>query len=527
MDLPLLRTLQMMKRLEDDPSNEFETDRIDLGTFTPKYGNVIVVDQRVDESQLTLQIGKWRIGTIPLGTLRNVKPPGQGAAAVVKSLSVALEVITCSTRLESELQGYTIILKEGLYINGLGSESTNILSTFLPGQPLEIVGLNEVRLLLMDDLAGTFVLDRVNLIMRNIRVYDCRVNPSFVFALFQVVETKCELIDTKIYAPLTFGMTATHEGSVIKLLRCTVITKAMGPCKGGLLRAENCRISASHDGGLVAGGNATFDAANVRFYGKTAINVIYKSKCILDACTFDNEEKVRLPSVTVKSEGSLVCRRTSFSGYPTVIFADGSGTSVIVRECNLFGGETPVMALTNASVSVTDSTISTDIPWCVLQLCHNSQGKVEFLRNKLGPLTSPCIRLDKSSAKPSIDSEELFFDVHDVNWPAPKAVDRQRSKATKANEDLISRCPSREMSFDDIMMCASLDKHCEKCGRMEKLDVVEASSLEKYRYCKGCRAVCYCSKECQVAHWGDHRLKCGRKDNLKTCGAHQKTSNLE
>ena len=60
MDLSLLRTLQLMKKLEDDPANEFRTGIIDLETFTPKYSRVIVVDQRVDESLLKPNAqGQW------------------------------------------------------------------------------------------------------------------------------------------------------------------------------------------------------------------------------------------------------------------------------------------------------------------------------------------------------------------------------------------------------------------------------------------------------------------------------------
>ena len=67
MDLPLLRMLQFMKGIEDDTSNEFETGRIDLETFTPKYQRVIVVDQRVDESFLTIPMpqGPGKYGPLP------------------------------------------------------------------------------------------------------------------------------------------------------------------------------------------------------------------------------------------------------------------------------------------------------------------------------------------------------------------------------------------------------------------------------------------------------------------------------
>ena len=125
MDVPLLRILQFMKRLEDNPSNEFETGRIDLETFTPKYSRVVVVDQRVDESLLTLPMpkGPGNYGFLPPGLLPNI-----GKHFIFNSLSLALELLSYFSfqsddhvnyffGLESEEPGWTVILKEGLYIN--------------------------------------------------------------------------------------------------------------------------------------------------------------------------------------------------------------------------------------------------------------------------------------------------------------------------------------------------------------------------------------------------------------------------
>ena len=50
MDVPLLRTLQSIKRIEDDPSMRFQTEKIDLATIIPKYENIVVVDQQWNHS---------------------------------------------------------------------------------------------------------------------------------------------------------------------------------------------------------------------------------------------------------------------------------------------------------------------------------------------------------------------------------------------------------------------------------------------------------------------------------------------
>ena len=42
------------------------------------------------------------------------------------------------------------------------------------------------------------------------------------------------------------------------------------------------------------------------------------------------------------------------------------------------------------------------------------------------------------------------------------------------------------------------DINCLNCGRKEELD-------EKFKKCGKCEDVCYCSKECQKAHWKEHK----------------------
>jgi hypothetical protein len=42
-------------------------------------------------------------------------------------------------------------------------------------------------------------------------------------------------------------------------------------------------------------------------------------------------------------------------------------------------------------------------------------------------------------------------------------------------------------------------RHCEQCDK---------TALERMQKCSVCRAVLYCDRECQVAHWEQHKLVC-------------------
>ena len=60
-----------------------------------------------------------------------------------------------------------------------------------------------------------------------------------------------------------------------------------------------------------------------------------------------------------------------------------------------------------------------------------------------------------------------------------------------------------------------LYKRCQQCSKPEDEAVIKQWSKEqevthttKFSHCARCRAVSYCSKECQAKHWPDHRLSC-------------------
>ena len=54
MDLPLLRALRCIKKIEDE-NPSFRTEKIDLASFKPMYPNQIIVDQNAKcETQVVL-----------------------------------------------------------------------------------------------------------------------------------------------------------------------------------------------------------------------------------------------------------------------------------------------------------------------------------------------------------------------------------------------------------------------------------------------------------------------------------------
>ena len=64
--------------------------------------------------------------------------------------------------------------------------------------------------------------------------------------------------------------------------------------------------------------NGTFHAHNVGFNELARIGVEFQSNCILDARTFETNDKASSDcnyALSVTADGNLDCRRCSFTGY--------------------------------------------------------------------------------------------------------------------------------------------------------------------------------------------------------------------
>ena len=166
-----MRHLQSMKQIEDDAANRFQTETLDLRNFTPQYPNVIVVDQRAPED-----------GTEPVRRVKHGKPQvlphihkmPHKRLFVSHSLSKAMGhvVVEESGFIHSGSiagEGWTLLLKEGLYVDPWLSLSL-VEFELNPDCQVEIVGLNDVRILTLNDekccaFAGKWCHGDLNLVL--------------------------------------------------------------------------------------------------------------------------------------------------------------------------------------------------------------------------------------------------------------------------------------------------------------------------------------------------------------------------
>ena len=100
-----------------------------------------------------------------------------------------------------------------------------------------------------------------------------------------------------------------------------------------------------------------------------------------------------------------------------------------------------------------------------------------------------------SAVSPSIDSNvRLFGGVSSAACPW-----------------LAASCPHVRMPWERTVT-PFLVKGCAYCLDQDFLFLgAEEKQKHKYLYCRDCRETCYCSEECQVADWPNHRLLCSRR----------------
>ena len=136
--LKLLKKLQVMKRVEDESSRHYRTKSIDLASFVPMYSNVIIVDQKIDAWKVDKMFIHGECICIPAGPRSTAAGPNgeiQHEFTTNTLTSAMISVIAWSRKLRKRGQykpGWTIIMKEGLYINVSPFNPFGLINDLIP-----------------------------------------------------------------------------------------------------------------------------------------------------------------------------------------------------------------------------------------------------------------------------------------------------------------------------------------------------------------------------------------------------------
>ena len=545
MDLALLQQLQTMKRIEDDPSYHFQTEVIDLEDFVPMYPRIIIVDQSIDESLIDPYF------PCILSDSPSIFFSERGLIEVeftTNSLSLAIKTLLDS--LIKVRNCWTIILKEGLYIDPHTKR-------FPPKDlKLEIVGLKDVRFLYTMQISRRACMFRPtapDLVMRNIRIYDLGMHRDRTSETINFIkkddekslQIKATFINVRIHSPYVEAFHIT-EGAVVNFKASTLAgcCVAAAVLSGSELHMEDSFVSKIQEKFLYVYHEGTkFTAVNTLFSECPEAKFAEKSRSVFRNCRFENPptELVREtfydkygnllgPFVfDVAKQADVVCERGFFRGRHFIAFSTRRYSNVSLKGCILSDCAMVAHAHENGSLSITDCEVNSSNP--LLAIESNVKGKVEFLRNRLGDTTSRTILVDKISKKPKCDVDGVIYEVYRGEKEDRPESTKERAKRIKVQSKFTNDIKRRAQRLGDsfnvnafllekrLKRSGESYKICENCNHLEDTEAFDewvcgrsAQLKEKFRYCRGCWEVLYCTVECQRDHWPDHRLSCkGRR----------------
>ena len=269
---------------------------------------------------------------------------------------------------------------------------------------------------------------------------------------------------------------------------------------------ENCLFEANTSveesaGGIIAGNDGTIGALNCTFRNcETGVTVTEKGHASLIHCTFTNCEtgvQVKERAIEMKM---MNCVITSCSKNGIALMRSG-GTEIKdcrvenCAQCGILikGGTKPYnLQIENCHFA------------CCLHGIFFEMGKIEARivsttiidQGKYGVHVNPSVMGSVALNSCNISNCGVLDLVNVSQAQCSVTVDGVPLLATQIEclqpKSLHARRCYQEAGLMDIM--------CARCGSIE--------DLEKFKKCGRCENVCYCSRECQKAHWKEHKKEC-------------------
>lgn len=480
-----LKFVRMLQKMAD-------VEQKDHHFRSKKYVIVKDKDQQVAPGEVGVVL-KHPDNVIVVASPTGKSPPPQVGETRVAHLSKAIEMAAYLSRFS--LQGCSIVVHEGLYINPFidFGERGMINLNFSVNFSLEIVGTNEVRILMTDESVNdSFLTIGMQLSMRNLLIYDWNERKKKTMVVSQ---TKLTLADVRIHGS-TNSPVSCFDKSEANISDCS-FTKCTGKflfqeSKGNVSR---CRWTDIDGDGFINHGSV--------------VQIEY--------CVF---KEIR--SIDVSGDGTF--RRCEFVARPRphsdsafVGICANSGGKLAVKNCTISRYRSPFGVQDfHAHVTVKRSIVKDCFMAISAQLNGNFlfekcelgvfyiglfrfyvRGKAQFRNNYLKPSHF-------EGLTPRADSKRAYASF--TRDCVPDVLEHDFKQLTLEHPDVKGPFPMEKPPKDRRICC-----NCSKSEQLEKLRCSLAKEPEiKFRFCSACRKVLYCSEECKNANWKDHKLICDK-----------------
>jgi len=437
-------------------------------------------------------------------------PPAEGEVRVTK---ISEAIMHCAFRaIDGDGTKFSILVHEGVYFNpNISIPPTCVPEYQIPKDfTIEIIGTKNVRLVFLGDLEPPLFHVGVSVTVRNVLLYNrnFRTGEGTIGA---VERAQGSLIDVKVNSPASPAFTSSHRGTRVRLDRCVAERSFYGlfAHKEGEMIAENCRIN-------------EYTAYSIKFQHENTHMTVTKSvimrskpmyvmlgaKGVVTNCFFFGVGDEESKAVAITSGGILGLSDCSFENFQMAIHLEDIGSKLKMSRCRI--GKSVYLgfeALVNPSATIKESELGCPL---ILSNCYNKKGFIEFKKNKIIPnlfgISAPEIQHDKESAN-SFKHDMKSVKICQVKTGCLQfPLKYNRSAFMKT----VETDKPTNMGIDTRLYSQGLWKMCGKCHAMEVVDGQKRleGPVKKFKYCTKCDRVAYCSKECQVADWDDHKLYC-------------------
>ena len=420
-------------------------------------------------------------------------------------------------------KGCSIVVHQGLFI-----DPTSMIMGIFPNRTknfsLEIVGIENVRILNISTINGVHLLGfaKVDIAFKNVIIYghrhsqqsaiiasagrltltDVKIHGSDGFPLFCMDSSELEASDC-VFSEVTASFGSRIFGSSAKFSNCRWYNEVGDEC-GGFSSDKERDIQAEEATGLAE--------------CKVAVHVAGRGNATFRHCQFiskigtDGRMRTHAPfSVTKESRLSLTSCHLSGFVYGAVV--KDSGSRAIIKSCEILDCDSAIFSQFNSSASILQCELITHL---VATLHLNEKGKILFRGNTVKPSKYPssfplCEPPPLGTAVVHTDRqpkvlEHDFPQVRFHNYRPCQEYSRPCRAATRDSRESYAEFHSNMTKAFGPLHWSADEKFCVVCMK-NATDNPEV----KFQYCMNCRKDSYCSKECQLAHWRDHKLVCKKE----------------
>ena len=473
--------------------------------------------QTYDAATLELQYPQNRITVAP--SSRHSPPLLPGETRVTKlSHAIGTALLRARNGGANGRLGCSIVVHEGVYIDAIGMIPViEVPKSF----SLEIVGVKDVRLV-AEKIESIRVVG-LNLTLRNILIFDRRFRFNLKNPFINITGyARVEFSRVKIDSPrsIAIGMLkstlALVGSSVVECHSALVSMESVLRCSNSVLRSstdavthlvclEKTKFEAKRT-------SFTSDRANCVFFSNSRGNIEdceFDAPCISQYCTPEFLDNKNI-CLQLCAGSSVILRTSKISNFNYAVLSSGSDSKVIADNCSIFNCSSAFEFKFNSHGLVKNCQL-----YCgfVLSLTLNVKGEIKFQNNRMQKhpkcfdkyqsKTVPVILRCFRSVVPDHDFPNAVtkIDYEDLGLEMPSRA--EQSANTKIfNADLLAASVSGDLFGLSEHGLLDKSKYCNRC------EAGQMPGDEKMRFCKRCRLVCYCSKECQSSDWVDHKLVC-------------------